>query len=171
MKAILHASSSVIGLSVSPFVYFSLCTMTNPRVTPALLQAQGIVQPPRTNNVRLRSASASGSEVSSRSPAKREPDSDSDVEEVKPKVEHDVKPGTGRDRDVKPKYESVKSDDGGDEGLGSESEGEEDLEDLQVRHQHLYSRSSVGTVVLTAGLGPNGRVAQAHDARDEAKAA
>ena len=138
--------------------------MTNARVTPALLQAQGIVQPPRTNNVRLRSASPSGSAGSSRSPAKREPDADdSDVEEVKPKVE--------RDRDVKPKYESVKSDDGGDEGLGSESEVEEDLEDLQVRHSRFYSRSSAGTVVLTAGLGPNGRVAQAHGARDEAKAA
>ena len=33
------------------------------------------------------------------------------LEEVKPKVE--------RDRDVKPKYEAVKSDDGGDEGWGS----------------------------------------------------
>ena len=81
------------------------------------------------------------------SPAKRERATDvSDVQEVKPEVEQedsdveDVKPNVEPSaklkpgRNVKPNVETVvsESEDTDGEGLGSESEVEEDLEVLQV---------------------------------------
>ena len=95
-----------------------------------MLQAQGIVQPSGPG-VKVEEVPVAGpsrqrqpaSRSESHFTARRHGDvEDSDVEERKPRVKLE---------DVKPKREAVKSD-VEDEGLGSESEVEEDLEDLQV---------------------------------------